>query len=41
MRPREGRALALWDRRVIPLLRALESRRPPPFGQSIFAVARS
>lgn len=38
-RPREGPALTAWDRLVIPPLRRLESLRPPPFGQSVFAVA--
>ena len=41
MTPGEGPILTLWDRGVIPLLRRLERRRHPPFGQSVFAVART
>jgi hypothetical protein len=41
MRPKEGLALTAWDRAVVPVLRAAERRRPPPFGQSVFAVARA
>ena len=41
MTPREGAALTAWDRAVVPVLRRFESRRPPPFGQSVFAVART
>lgn len=37
-RPADGPALRLFDR-VVPLLAAAERRRPPPFGQSLFAVA--
>jgi hypothetical protein len=33
--------LTAWDRAVVPALRAVESRRPPPLGQSLFAVARA
>jgi SAM-dependent methyltransferase len=40
MTPRAGVSLRLWDRGVVPIARRLESRRPPPFGQSLFAVAR-
>jgi SAM-dependent methyltransferase len=40
MTPGEGPVLRAWDRAVIPLLRKVEARRAPPFGQSIFAVAR-
>jgi SAM-dependent methyltransferase len=40
MTPKEGPVLTVWDRRVVPLLRTIESRRPPPFGQSVFSVAR-
>lgn len=40
MTPSDGPALRLWDRGVIPIVRKVESRRPPPFGQSLFAVAR-
>jgi hypothetical protein len=36
--PQDGAAVRLWDRFVIPLARAAESRVRPPFGQSIFAV---
>jgi hypothetical protein len=38
--PRPGPALTGWDRLVIPALRRVESRWQPPFGQSVFAVAR-
>jgi hypothetical protein len=37
--PRDGAALRLYDRWVIPVARALD-RVPAPFGQSVFAVAR-
>jgi hypothetical protein len=40
MTPGEGALLTLWDKYVIPLARRLEARRRPPFGQSVFAVAR-
>jgi SAM-dependent methyltransferase len=40
MTPGEGPVLTAWDRAVIPLLRRAESRRVPPFGQSVFSVAR-
>ena len=30
----------LWDRTITPLARRLESKRRPPFGQSLLAVAR-
>jgi 2-polyprenyl-3-methyl-5-hydroxy-6-metoxy-1,4-benzoquinol methylase len=39
-RPRDGIALRILDKGVIPVLRRLESRLRPPFGQSLFAVAR-
>jgi len=39
-RPRDGIALRLFDRFVVPVLRRLEARRPPPFGQSVLGVAR-
>jgi SAM-dependent methyltransferase len=39
--PREGPALTLWDRWVVPVLRRAERRWRPPFGQSVFAVARN
>jgi SAM-dependent methyltransferase len=38
--PRPSRVLLAWDQFVIPLLRRVESRWSPPFGQSILAVAR-
>ena len=40
MAPGEGPLLWLWDRGVIPLARRWESSHRPPFGQSVFAVAR-
>jgi 2-polyprenyl-3-methyl-5-hydroxy-6-metoxy-1,4-benzoquinol methylase len=39
-RPRDGFALTVLDRFVIPVLRRVEARIRPPFGQSVFAVAR-
>jgi SAM-dependent methyltransferase len=39
-RPKEGLPLRIFDGRVVPLLRRVEARRPPPWGQSVFAVAR-
>lgn len=39
MRPSPGPALTLFDR-AVPVLAGAEARRPPPFGQSLFAVAR-
>ena len=39
-RPRDGLALRLWDRLVIPLARASESRSRAPFGQSVVLIAR-
>jgi SAM-dependent methyltransferase len=41
MAPNEGPILSAWDRAVVPALRRAEARRPPPFGQSVFAVARA
>jgi SAM-dependent methyltransferase len=38
--PRNGIMLRTYDRFVVPLARALERRRHPPFGQSVFAVGR-
>jgi SAM-dependent methyltransferase len=38
---RSGPLLRAWDRVVIPVLQRLESRRRPPFGQSLFVVARA
>jgi SAM-dependent methyltransferase len=39
-RPTPGLGLRAYDR-MVPYLRRLESRRPPLFGQSLFAVARA
>ncbi len=39
-RPRAGLLLTVYDRGVVPWLRRLEARRPPPFGQSLLAVGR-
>ena len=39
-RPREGMLLRVFDGVVVPVLRWVESRWRPPFGQSLFAVAR-
>jgi SAM-dependent methyltransferase len=39
-RPKAGPLLRAYDGGVVPWLRRLESRRQPPFGQSLFAVAR-
>lgn len=39
-RPREGLLLRVYDRGVVPWLRRVEARRPPPFGQSLLLVAR-
>jgi hypothetical protein len=38
--PRNGMALRVYDRMVVPVARALD-RVPAPFGQSVFAVART
>ena len=38
-RPHDGLALRLFDR-MVPALARIEAWRPPPFGQSLFAVAR-
>jgi SAM-dependent methyltransferase len=40
MSPREGIVLRCWDRAVIPPTRRLETRRRPPFGQSVLGVGR-
>ncbi len=40
MTPGDGPLLQAWDRGVVPLARAVEARREPPFGQSVFAVGR-
>ena len=37
--PTQGWSVKLYDRTVVPVLRALESRRTPRFGQSVFLVA--
>jgi len=39
-RPRAGLPLRAYDRLVVPVVRRLEGRVTPPFGQSVFAVAR-
>ncbi len=39
--PADGPALRLWDRAVIPVVRRVESLRPPPAGQSLLAVGRA
>jgi SAM-dependent methyltransferase len=39
-RPRAGLLLSAYDRGVVPWLRRLEARWHPPFGQSLFLVAR-
>jgi SAM-dependent methyltransferase len=39
-RPKAGLLLRIYDAGVVPWLRRLEARRSPPFGQSLFAVAR-
>jgi len=39
-RPQAGAALTAYDRGIVPLLRRAEARRQPPFGQSLFLVAR-
>lgn len=38
--PSNGRLLRVYDRLVIPVARAVERRWRPPFGQSLFAIAR-
>ncbi|MBV9098333.1 MAG: methyltransferase domain-containing protein [Frankiaceae bacterium] len=40
-RPKDGRALTLFDRYVVPLLRPIEAAVAPPFGQSLFAVGQT
>jgi SAM-dependent methyltransferase len=40
MTPGEGPVLSLWDTHVVPRVRRLEATRQPPFGQSVFSVAR-
>lgn len=39
-RPKAGPILRVYDRLVVPVIRKVESLGRPPFGQSIFAVAR-
>jgi SAM-dependent methyltransferase len=39
-RPRAGALLTAYDRFLVPVLRRVESRWQPPFGQSLFLVAR-
>ncbi len=39
-RPKNGPLLRAYDRYVVPALRRAEQGRRPPFGQSVFAVAR-
>ncbi|MCP2325338.1 ubiquinone/menaquinone biosynthesis C-methylase UbiE [Hamadaea flava] len=41
MAPKEGRLVSFYDRLVLPLTKAAEQRVRPPFGQSVFAVART
>lgn len=38
--PKEGPMVKLYDTLVLPVTKAAESRVRPPFGQSVFAVAR-
>jgi ubiquinone/menaquinone biosynthesis C-methylase UbiE len=40
MEPKDGLPLRAWDRVVVPVARSVESRRPPPFGQSVLGVGR-
>jgi SAM-dependent methyltransferase len=39
-RPRSGALLRLYDGAVVPVLRRIESRWTPPFGQSLLLIAR-
>jgi len=39
--PRDGAMIRAYDRWLLPVTRALEQRGEAPFGQSIFAVART
>lgn len=39
--PSDGRLLRFWDSAAIPLIRRLEAKRRPPFGQSILAIGRT
>jgi SAM-dependent methyltransferase len=38
--PADSAMTAIFDRYAVPVIRAIESRLTPPFGQSIFAVVR-
>lgn len=40
MSPTRSSLLSLWDAIVVPITRRIESRVRPPFGQSVFGVAR-
>ena len=40
LRPTAGIGLAAWDRLVIPIVRGVEGRVEPPFGQSVLGVGR-
>lgn len=39
-RPKEGPLLTVYDKVYVPIERRIESKIKPPFGQSVFAVAR-
>lgn len=39
--PRNGQVVRRWDRLVVPPVARLEARWQPPFGQSLFAIARA
>jgi hypothetical protein len=38
--PKEGAMVKIYDRLVLPVTKFAESLVKPPFGQSVFAVAR-
>jgi SAM-dependent methyltransferase len=38
--PKSATSIRLYDRTVTPVVRRIEARRPPPFGQSVFCVGR-
>jgi SAM-dependent methyltransferase len=40
MAPKEGPMVKVYDKVVLPVTKAVERRVRPPFGQSVFAVAR-
>jgi ubiquinone/menaquinone biosynthesis C-methylase UbiE len=40
MAPKEGPMVKVYDKVVLPLTKAVEQKVRPPFGQSVFAVAR-